>query len=523
MIVNLIKVLKEIAILHDRRVTSVDRIQSLWKLSIPRTYEILALLKKHNIIDEQKRLNDENYITTLLIELSEKGKPLEIQMLSNNNTYLGILGFHLSPNFKSISDFSERTGLKYSTAYRVIKKLTKSNLVFKQQTLRFNSKSLAIKAFFNSILNHIWKQSTQISSIIHLATLGNFITDKWYISGNFALSEQGLFDETIVTGLREIIFHTPLAFKPFWEKIFDVAGYEIQFSKYNPNQVIISQNGLNLMKYCENEARFQSDRFPIFTFTTSSYQTKNQDIIYIPLELYPEEQNTISIGTTDDLRSVYIPLRTLTRHILIIGNTGSGKSNTANIIIQEASHLDVPSIVFDFYSEFTFSNAIDLGINCEDNKDLIKKKIYQNLQRRTIVKFEKPTYDISKKIIETIVDVQTENPFKQVLILFDSIRDFTSNILDEKELINIIRRGRKLGISLIITSQNLTSLPEMLFAQFNTVIAHRIISPSDIQLLKHIFGIDQYQIQQIRNLGVGQCMILSTVQERPIISVKKAS
>ncbi|MDR7832583.1 DUF853 family protein, partial [Riemerella anatipestifer] len=50
---------------------------------------------------------------------------------------------------------------------------------------------------------------------------------------------------------------------------------------------------------------------------------------------------------------VKLPLKTLNRHGLIAGATGTGKTKTIQVFVEQLSHAGVPSLVMDIKGDFS--------------------------------------------------------------------------------------------------------------------------------------------------------------------------
>ncbi|MGC9104838.1 MAG: ATP-binding protein [Thermoprotei archaeon] len=65
------------------------------------------------------------------------------------------------------------------------------------------------------------------------------------------------------------------------------------------------------------------------------------------------EKGDIEIGVTNDNQPVGLSVQDVERHILVLGSTGSGKSNTAAVIGQGAKALGIKVLVLDWHGEYS--------------------------------------------------------------------------------------------------------------------------------------------------------------------------
>ena len=76
--------------------------------------------------------------------------------------------------------------------------------------------------------------------------------------------------------------------------------------------------------------------------------------------LLKEGKNYLKIGK---LREMDLPIKIeihsfITKHAGIFGKTGSGKSNTVKVIIQEMMHHRIPSLIFDVHGEYGYTRGM---------------------------------------------------------------------------------------------------------------------------------------------------------------------
>ncbi len=67
----------------------------------------------------------------------------------------------------------------------------------------------------------------------------------------------------------------------------------------------------------------------------------------VPL-LYPSDKRTFVIGTNQDTGApVELPIKTLKRHFVALGSSGSGKTVICKVLMEEATRHDIPTIIVD--------------------------------------------------------------------------------------------------------------------------------------------------------------------------------
>jgi len=90
----------------------------------------------------------------------------------------------------------------------------------------------------------------------------------------------------------------------------------------------------------------------------------------------------IYLGKSDRGRDIYWnPGKEKNPHLLIVGTTGAGKTQTLKAIIYELNRLNIPCLIFDFHNEYDFGTILDLDkitvnpLELEDESP--KNRVYQ--------------------------------------------------------------------------------------------------------------------------------------------------
>lgn len=184
-----------------------------------------------------------------------------------------------------------------------------------------------------------------------------------------------------------------------------------------------------------------------------------------------EKENSCYIGTLEgrDNIKVFLDLnKVLTKHISILAKSGSGKSYTSGVIIEEILEKKIPAIIIDPHGEYTslrYPND-----NKKDREQMIRYGIEPHSYNQNILEFS-PNTDINPGAIELKLDSSNLEPAElihllpaklsnmQLGILYSALKnlekvDFDSLLLElENEessakwtLINIIEYVKKLNL-----------------------------------------------------------------------------
>jgi Poxvirus A32 protein len=90
--------------------------------------------------------------------------------------------------------------------------------------------------------------------------------------------------------------------------------------------------------------------------------------------------------------------------------------------------------------------------------------------------------DVSNRLLETIVQEQTEDP-APTLLIFDDIADALKSQVDQSTLNRLVANSRHLGLSIVVLSQKVTMLPTVLRSQVDCWICYSACSYIELEAL----------------------------------------
>ena len=233
----------------------------------------------------------------------------------------------------------------------------------------------------------------------------------------------------------------------------------------------------------------------------------------------------------------YLDPDDLTTHALVAGSTGSGKSVTASVIVEEVLKLNIPVIIFDPTSQWTgfvkqlkdpdiMKHYREFGLKPEDarsfrgliysvkdpNIDLDFKK-YMNPGELTIfnLSYLKPgEYDQAVlHIVDKIFKMSwPESGSLKMLLVFDEVHRLLEKYGGKGGYVALekgAREFRKWGIGLIMVSQVSTDFKEAVAGNIMTEIQLNTKSMDDIKRIANKYG-PEYS-SKISRMGIGVAMI----------------
>ena len=517
---ELVKLSPFLTKLADSGVDSFSRIKRVWELSTSRTSEILSTLKKHNLLLPDNNVNYDNYLTTLLIDTYNKATAEEIEILSIRNPYRILLAFHLQTEFGSVLSLSDATTISYATTYRNVKKLFKAGLIRYNKSLKSYSVSEMkpeILDFLENLIQYVYRQSLQYpKSVYSLIPLGSLVEDTYYISGEFARAELGYYREYI-TGLRNIIFCVPKAFMKFWANFFERTGIsEIEFAEFDPKVKTVVLNGIRIKEMEEAKELIEEQIFVP--------NHKGKEIFFVRPELQtPPIKEALFLGWVGEHeKNVFISPSVLPKHIAITGMTGSGKSFTAGVLVEELEKSNIHSLIFDLYGEYDARLISETSII----KSPRLQRIRNEIKNKKIVivspsiSSEMGTVD---KIVNSLYDARFDGKIPPLVLLVESFDRFCPSENEEKRraLNRIARTGRKIGIGLIAVTQTISKVNPETLSQFNTLIIHRVTHNQDIELLKSLIPLTNAQVNKIKTMNFGECFIWGLSNKLEYVKIRQ--
>lgn len=504
----------------DSGVDTFSRIKRVWGLSPSRTSEILSKLKKYNLLLPDNTVNYDNYLTTLLINTHNNATAEEIKILANKNSYRTLLAFHLQSEFGSVLSLSDATILSYATAYRNVKKLLKIGLIRYYKSRRsysISEKKSGILDFLENLIQYVYRQSLQYpKSVYSLIPLGTLVEDTYYISGEFARAELGYFREYI-TGLRNIIFCVPKAFMKYWSNFFERAGIsEIEFAEFDPKVNTVVIDGIRIREINERKELIEDQIF------APNHNGKEMFFVRPELQTSPTRKALFLGWVGEHEKNVFISPSALLKHIAITGMTGSGKSFTAGVLVEELNKNNIHSLIFDLHDEYDTKLVSETAII----KVPKLQRICDEVKSKKIVVISPAIANeigTVNKIVNNLYIARIERRIPPLALLVENFDIFCPTENEEKcEALNkIVRKGRKIGIGLIALTQTISKVNRATLSQFNTFIVHRITHDKDIQLLKSIIPLTYEQISRIKTLNVGECFVWGLSNRLEIIKVRQ--
>lgn len=235
----------------------------------------------------------------------------------------------------------------------------------------------------------------------------------------------------------------------------------------------------------------------------------------------------------------------LSQRIAIIGQPGSGKSNTVTDVVEELGPLEVPLLLLDTEAEYDSLCApryLPNGVTWSANDVTIEsaRELGQSIPaERLQVVLDLHSYDnddeaalVMCKLITGINEWEEAQPIGErvsCMVILDEAavwlpQNTSESILTKKVLTQlqqtffstVVRRGRKRGIGFLLATQRIAEIDKRALSA-TWVILHRQTLPNDLKVYEQ-YGIEA---EDARALRPGQAYVLGPDDFAEIIQFRK--
>ena len=247
-------------------------------------------------------------------------------------------------------------------------------------------------------------------------------------------------------------------------------------------------------------------------------------------------QNSKTITITDD--GVTLPITSiLTGRGFITGKSGSGKSNTASVVIEELLKNRCPLLIIDTDGEYSglkekFKELIHMGQSSDSDVELTLERV-DLITDHALVHGAPIILDVStlktdqaKSIINEVVTLlfhKEKEHRKQFLIIIEEIHEFIPQQggVDElaQNIIRIAKRGRKRGLGICGVSQRPSAVDKDFITQCSWSVWHRFTWAIDKKAVNQTLGISY--ANEITSLQTGEAFLATDWDETRRITLKQ--
>lgn len=234
----------------------------------------------------------------------------------------------------------------------------------------------------------------------------------------------------------------------------------------------------------------------------------------------------MSVLSIDSLNGFELQTQTLVgRSIAVLGITGSGKTNTAAVLIEELLSNDLPLTIVDIEGEYWGlkerfeilvagrSEHAELEIGPENAGRLAEISLKRNIS--VILDLsdftQEESYEFLLEYFKSLwaTSAVTRQPYQIVLEeAHEFVPQSTSTPL-KQILTRIALRGRKRGLGIILMSQRSAKVEKDVLTQASLLFLHKVVHPIDLRVYKDLIPLPAAQVEDtVRRLQPGEAIII---------------
>ncbi|MFC6717865.1 helicase HerA domain-containing protein [Natrialbaceae archaeon GCM10025810] len=220
----------------------------------------------------------------------------------------------------------------------------------------------------------------------------------------------------------------------------------------------------------------------------------------------------------------------LTGRGFVTGKSGSGKSNTASVIMEELLDRNLGLLIVDTDGEyFGLTEAYDVlhvgkGSECdlELSSDDAKGIVPHALEDQTPILLDLSTYPTEEEteaVLRAVVDTLfvAEHDYRlPFLIILEEAHEFLpqsggGNSDLKALLVRVAKRGRKRGLGICCLSQRPAAVDKEYITQCDWFVWHRLTWENDTDVVGRIMGSDA--AEAVQSLDAGEAIVMTDWDE----------
>ncbi|MGM0398204.1 MAG: helicase HerA domain-containing protein, partial [Halobacteriota archaeon] len=222
-------------------------------------------------------------------------------------------------------------------------------------------------------------------------------------------------------------------------------------------------------------------------------------------------------------------IEVLTGRGVIFGKSGSGKSNSASVIIEELLERGFPLLIVDIEGEYYTlkeryevvhigaTDKADMPLRETEPEEVVTLCLDRNrpviIDLSEVMDMDPAEYFVDQVI--TILFSREKEARKPFLVVVEEIHEFLPQQggLDDlgETLIRIAKRGRKRGLGLAGMSQRPAAVDKEFITQCDWLVWHRLTWKNDTQVVQSILGSEK--AQEVQELATGEGIMMTDWDE----------
>ncbi len=234
----------------------------------------------------------------------------------------------------------------------------------------------------------------------------------------------------------------------------------------------------------------------------------------------------MSVLSIDSSNTFELQTQTLVgRSVAVLGITGSGKTNTAAVLIEELLSNGLPLTIVDIEGEYWGlkerfeilvagrSEHSELKIGPEHAEKLAEISLKRSIS--VILDLSDFTSDESNEFLLAYfkslwsTSSTVKKPYQIVLEEAHEFVPQNTNTPLKQLLIRIALRGRKRGFGIILMSQRSAKVEKDVLTQASLLFLHKVVHPTDLRVYKDLIPLPATQVEaMVRRLQPGEAIVV---------------
>ncbi|MFB6132394.1 MAG: helicase HerA domain-containing protein [Halanaeroarchaeum sp.] len=222
-------------------------------------------------------------------------------------------------------------------------------------------------------------------------------------------------------------------------------------------------------------------------------------------------------------------IEVLTGRGVIFGKSGSGKSNSASVVIEELLEHGFPLLIVDIEGEYYTlkeryevvhigaTDRADMPLRETDAEEVVTLCLDRNrpviIDLSEVMDMDPAEYFVDQVL--TILFSREKEARKPFLVVVEEIHEFLPQQggLDElgETLIRIAKRGRKRGLGMTGMSQRPAAVDKDFITQCDWLVWHRLTWKNDTQVVRSILGSEK--ASEVQELETGEAIMMTDWDE----------